>query len=701
MRTKARILAIDDTPFNLLTLGSALSDEFDLQIATSGREGLSLAKASLPDIILLDVMMPEMDGYEVCRRLKDDPQLCAIPVIFVTALNDERSEVMGLSLGAVDYLTKPINVEVARRRVRNVLEREQLRHKVEAQRDQLAEQVVSLSKLQTAVEQSPVSIVITDLAAQIEYVNPCFMEITGYAWAEVVGKNPRILQSGQTDKPTYDSMWSALSNGQAWRGELLNKRKSGETYWEEARIAPVINAQGEPTHYVAIKTDVTQRKQLELAHHKALDQIKKIAGRVPGMVYQFRRLPDGSSCFPFASEAIWQIYGLKPEDVQHDAAAVFAQIHPDDRAGVVLAIEQSAQQLSPWQQAFRVRGADQERWLYGDALPEREADGATLWHGFITDITERKKDEEKLKESEERFRVLFNSSPDAYLVIQVDGSVITDCNHAAEAMLGCARAQILGQRPDQLSPLYQPDGRLSSKAMATIIGEAQQSRSHHFEWIHQRADGSDFWVDVSISFAKMGARQVMLVGWRDITERKRAEKMILHMAQHDPLTGLANRALFTDRLQRGLASAQRDETSLALLFIDLDKFKPVNDDFGHAIGDLLLQEVAQRMQACVRNSDTLARIGGDEFVVLLRDVAGELEALAVAEKIRVNLEQPFELAGHSLNISCSVGVALYPQHGADDLILSKRADDAMYQAKERGRNQVVLYRAPAIEGATN
>ncbi len=175
--------------------------------------------------------------------------------------------------------------------------------------------------------------------------------------------------------------------------------------------------------------------------------------------------------------------------------------------------------------------------------------------------------------------------------------------------------------------------------------------------------------------------------------RKRAEEQALQMAQHDPLTGLPNRALFTDRLQRDLASARRDQTSLALLFIDLDKFKPANDQFGHPMGDLLLQAVAQRMQACVRDSDTLARIGGDEFMVLLRAVAGEPEALTVAEKIRVGLEQPFVLAGHSLGIGCCVGVALYPQHGDDDLTLSRNADQAMYQAKERGRNQVVLFQA--------
>jgi signal transduction histidine kinase len=138
---RPRILAIDDTPANLLTLGAALDAEFDLQVATSGAHGLVLAKESLPDLILLDVMMPEMDGYETCRRLKADPGLAMVPVIFVTALGEIDAESAGLALGAADYLTKPVNVEIARQRIRNLIEREQLRKEVEAHRDHLEELV--------------------------------------------------------------------------------------------------------------------------------------------------------------------------------------------------------------------------------------------------------------------------------------------------------------------------------------------------------------------------------------------------------------------------------------------------------------------------------------------------------------------------------------------------------------------------------
>ena len=138
---KPRILAIDDTPTNLMTLGAALSAEYDLQFATSGQEGLSLAQTVLPDLILLDIMMPEMDGYEVCRRLKADAKLNAVPVIFITALDDLDAEAVGLELGAADYLTKPINVRVARQRIHNLLEREALRKQIELHRDKLEEQV--------------------------------------------------------------------------------------------------------------------------------------------------------------------------------------------------------------------------------------------------------------------------------------------------------------------------------------------------------------------------------------------------------------------------------------------------------------------------------------------------------------------------------------------------------------------------------
>lgn len=183
----------------------------------------------------------------------------------------------------------------------------------------------------------------------------------------------------------------------------------------------------------------------------------------------------------------------------------------------------------------------------------------------------------------------------------------------------------------------------------------------------------------------------------DISERKDFEEHFQHMAQFDGLTHLPNRALFNDRLKQAIISAQRNKAHLALMFIDLDKFKPVNDTYGHGVGDLLLKEVALRIQACLRESDTAARVGGDEFVILLPAIETKQDAGKVGEKILHALNRPFALAGHTLNISGSIGVAVYPEHGKDEKLLVKSADIAMYHAKKNGRNNVKMYE-PGLQG---
>ena len=181
--------------------------------------------------------------------------------------------------------------------------------------------------------------------------------------------------------------------------------------------------------------------------------------------------------------------------------------------------------------------------------------------------------------------------------------------------------------------------------------------------------------------------------FNDVTERKREEERTHYLAHYDALTHLPNRTLITDRIRQALAKAKRDKARLALMFVDLDRFKPVNDELGHGVGDLLLQEVAKRLQACMRESDTAARLGGDEFIVLLPAIEAEQDAMLVAEKIRHALCQPFEVSGHTPDISCSIGVAVYPEHGNDEEQLVKHADIAMYHAKQSGRNNVKIFRA--------
>ena len=170
--------------------------------------------------------------------------------------------------------------------------------------------------------------------------------------------------------------------------------------------------------------------------------------------------------------------------------------------------------------------------------------------------------------------------------------------------------------------------------------------------------------------------------------RKGDADRISHLALHDALTGLPNRALLHDRGLHAITTAKRNSTKFAWLCLDLDKFKPINDSFGHAIGDIVLAQVSARMQACLRESDTLARIGGDEFILLLEAVEDVDAAQAVAETIRISLSQPFLIDGHTLHISVSIGIAMFPDHGDNELELSKAADAALYAAKGGGRNGV-------------
>jgi diguanylate cyclase (GGDEF)-like protein len=179
---------------------------------------------------------------------------------------------------------------------------------------------------------------------------------------------------------------------------------------------------------------------------------------------------------------------------------------------------------------------------------------------------------------------------------------------------------------------------------------------------------------------------------RDISERKATEARIASLAYYDALTGLPNRTLFFDRLQTALAMARRDSQRTALLFIDLDRFKPVNDTYGHEVGDQLLQRVAQQLRDCVRESDTVARLGGDEFVVLLPHVHTLDDAMAVADKIHARLREPVEIGAYRLEISSAIGVATFPEDGADEVALVRSADDAMYRAKAGGRDQVIAAR---------
>ena len=272
------------------------------------------------------------------------------------------------------------------------------------------------------------------------------------------------------------------------------------------------------------------------------------------------------------------------------------------------------------------------------------------------------------------------------------GLRVCDVNDAAVRQVGVdARERLLGA---QALAVIEPGLPTLATALAALAAGAGASSG---EMLLRRADGAQRELAfniVAMPEADRDGRDIAIVATLDITESKQVLQDLQVMSRHDALTGLANRVLLAEQTQQALVAARRDRHRVAVLFIDLDGFKPVNDRHGHAVGDALLVEVASRLRGCVRAADTVARLGGDEFVVLLAGLGEAHQALALAEKIRAALAQPCLLAGRTLHVTASIGLALYPEHGHSPEQLFEHADEAMYVAKQEGSDRVRLCSGP-------
>jgi diguanylate cyclase (GGDEF)-like protein/PAS domain S-box-containing protein len=408
----------------------------------------------------------------------------------------------------------------------------------------------------TALEAAANAIVITDHEGKIVWVNRAFTAMTGYSKEEALGSNFLFLKSGKQPQSYYADLWSTISSGKVWHGELVNSRKDGTTYTEEMTITPVTRDVGNPenNYFVAIKQDVTERKQAEEELYRAHQMLQTILNTIPQRVFWKDRNCTYVGCNrAFATDA-----GLN---------------NPAEIIG--------------------------------------KSDFDLVW------------------------------------------------SEAAE--------------------VYRTDDKLVMEQGSVKLG---------YEEIQDRPDTGRVWLRTSkLPLSDREGKVTGVIGtYEDITGRKVAEDRIQYLAYYDALTGLPNRTLLQDRLAKALAGARRRKDKVAILFFDLDRFKDINDLLGHSVGDLLLQEVAERLKKWSREQDTVARLGGDEFLIMLTQVKDVADAAVAAGRLMNAMTAEFVVQGHSLSIGCSVGISIFPEHGADGEILIKNADAAMYSAKGSGHN---------------
>lgn len=399
------------------------------------------------------------------------------------------------------------------------------------------------------------------------------------------------------------------------------------------------------------------------------------------------------------------LYGYTAEEA---LGRHFSVLYPPSRAEEEARIHQFAPQVLAAKRheidGWRIRKSGDQVFIHLSSMPLRDAEGNQI--GFIDysiDITRRKEMEDALAERDAALRqqhMLYQALLDAQSqagigLFILEGGRIIFANTAASKITGYSNDELM--KLSNFMRVVHPDEseRILRKFPNLLEGgpsvEDDDAFEHRYDLTILTKTGDHRITEVAVS-AIMGSNSPqILVVMVDISERKLAEQRLQHLALHDALTGLSNRTLLFDRIGSSIAAARRNKSSFALFFLDLDNFKPINDAFGHDSGDIALQTVASRLRDCVRESDTVARVGGDEFVILARDISERKNAEAVAAKVTAAISAPLMISNRNFLVGASIGIVLYPEHGRDADTLMQHADAAMYSAKRLGKNRCVVW----------
>ena len=525
---------------------------------------------------------------------------------------------------------------------------------------------------------------VLDRSGTIIYANAAVERLQRRPTAEIVGRQIGLVstagQAGQAVDEQSD-VWKSILAGEHWSGDIWVNRGDGSRVPAYATRSPLFGRDGDVVGVLSLATDRTTEHEAKAALVASERRFRALFARSSDLAILFD--PDGT--MSYLSPSLEAVSGLRPDQLLGSSA--WTHVHPDDQQELMDAVAQRLGPDQPVTGEWRMITAGGWRWFemtLSDMIDDPAVGGIV---GNLRDVTERREALESLRTLAERFRRVFDESPVGKMIVDTDLRVV-EVNQALCENLGYPAGELSGASIDLLVHPSEVDEQRAHWA-ALFGGETDRFQAH---LRYRRADGTEVVARVSAAGLHDERGQALsgICEVEDATEQVRASEELARRALTDPLTRLPNRALLQDRLSQALARLSRETTLLAVMFLDVDRFKLVNDGFGHDAGDKLLVAIASRLSAAVRSTDTVARFGGDEFVVVLEHLGDVPNVRAFGERLVAAVAAPVRLDTGEVSPSVSIGIACTSDSASNPGWLLRDADLAMYRAKGAGGGRCEL-----------